>query len=293
MDHMMPGMDGIEAVRIIREEIGTDYAKTIPIIALTANAIVGNEEMFLSKGFQAFIPKPIEIARLDAVLRQWVRDKTLEDEFRLENIEQMERATGTGVFEFQIEGVDLQKGLERFSGDEDSFVQVLHSYAVNTPPLLEGAKIVTKENLADYAIIVHGIKSSSRGICAESAGARAEVLEKAAKEGNLNFVLDNNGAFIEMVENLTASLQRLLQAISSKVERPKKDRPESELLQKLCAACEIYDMDGVDAAMAEIEQFEYEHDDGLSEWLKTNVDQVNFTQIKEKLISEKLVGMGG
>ncbi len=55
MDLMMPGMDGIEAKRIIREDIGTDYAKNIPIIALTANAIVGNEEMFLSQGFQDFI----------------------------------------------------------------------------------------------------------------------------------------------------------------------------------------------------------------------------------------------
>ncbi|MCL2456569.1 MAG: ATP-binding protein, partial [Defluviitaleaceae bacterium] len=80
MDHMMPGMDGVEATRLIRE-IGTDYAKNIPIIALTANAIVGNEEMFLQKGFQAFISKPIEIARLDAVIREWIRDKAQEKNF--------------------------------------------------------------------------------------------------------------------------------------------------------------------------------------------------------------------
>jgi CheY-like chemotaxis protein len=78
MDHMMPDMDGIEATRIIREEIGSGYAKNLPIIALTANAIVGNEEMFLSKGFQAFIPKPIEFARLDAIIRRWVRGKDVE-----------------------------------------------------------------------------------------------------------------------------------------------------------------------------------------------------------------------
>jgi CheY-like chemotaxis protein len=74
MDHMMPGMDGIEATRIIREEIGTEYAKTVPIIALTADAISGNDQMFLRKGFQAFISKPIEIDCLEAVIREWIRD---------------------------------------------------------------------------------------------------------------------------------------------------------------------------------------------------------------------------
>ena len=78
MDHMMPGMDGIEATRIIREEIGTEYARNVPIIALTANAILGNEEMFLNNGFQAFISKPIDIMKLDAILRLWVRKKEKE-----------------------------------------------------------------------------------------------------------------------------------------------------------------------------------------------------------------------
>jgi len=75
MDHMMPGIDGVETVRIIREEIGTGYAQNIPIIALTANAIAGTEDMFLANGFQAYISKPVDIMRLDSVLRKWVRQK--------------------------------------------------------------------------------------------------------------------------------------------------------------------------------------------------------------------------
>jgi signal transduction histidine kinase/ActR/RegA family two-component response regulator len=70
MDHMMPEMDGIEAVRIIRNEIDSDYARAVPIVALTANAIAGNEEMFLSKGFNGFISKPIDISRLDEILKR-------------------------------------------------------------------------------------------------------------------------------------------------------------------------------------------------------------------------------
>ncbi|MDR1313190.1 MAG: response regulator, partial [Deltaproteobacteria bacterium] len=78
MDHMMPEMDGIEAARIIRQEIGTDYARRIPIIALTANAIIGNEEMFLASGFQAYLAKPINMEAVDRVFQIWVRDKDKE-----------------------------------------------------------------------------------------------------------------------------------------------------------------------------------------------------------------------
>ena len=58
MDYMMPEMDGIETVRIIRNEIDSDYARTVPIVALAANAPAGNEEMFLEHGFNDFIQTP-------------------------------------------------------------------------------------------------------------------------------------------------------------------------------------------------------------------------------------------
>jgi CheY-like chemotaxis protein len=74
MDHMMPEMDGIEATRIIRNKIGSDYAKTVPIVALTANALVGNKDMFLENGFSDFISKPIESDHLEAVLTKWIKN---------------------------------------------------------------------------------------------------------------------------------------------------------------------------------------------------------------------------
>jgi signal transduction histidine kinase/DNA-binding NarL/FixJ family response regulator len=86
MDHMMPEMDGIETTRIIRNEIDNEIAKTVPIIALTANAIRGNEEMFLHKGFQAFLSKPIDINVMDNVIRQWVRDKSQEGDQAMSEI---------------------------------------------------------------------------------------------------------------------------------------------------------------------------------------------------------------
>jgi CheY-like chemotaxis protein len=72
MDHMMPEMDGIEATRIIRD-FNTEYAKTLPIIALTANAIVGMREMFLANGFNDYLSKPIDFSKLDDILLKWVK----------------------------------------------------------------------------------------------------------------------------------------------------------------------------------------------------------------------------
>jgi CheY-like chemotaxis protein len=77
MDHMMPEMDGMEATAKIRA-LDTEYARALPIIALTANAVAGNEQMFLDNGFQAFLPKPINIMHLDSIVQRWVRDKSRE-----------------------------------------------------------------------------------------------------------------------------------------------------------------------------------------------------------------------
>jgi signal transduction histidine kinase/CheY-like chemotaxis protein len=70
MDHMMPKMDGIEATKILRE---MGYKGTV--IALTANAIVGQAEMFMNNGFDGFISKPIDVRQLNATLNKMIRDK--------------------------------------------------------------------------------------------------------------------------------------------------------------------------------------------------------------------------
>ena len=71
MDHMMPGMDGVETTRAIRE-IGTQYAASVPIIALTANVFADKDNIFIDHGFQGYLSKPIDLHRLDEVLRAWL-----------------------------------------------------------------------------------------------------------------------------------------------------------------------------------------------------------------------------
>ena len=74
MDHMMPEMDGIETAIAIHN-LGTEYAKNITMIALTANAVQGIDEMFYSIGFKAFMSKPIDIMQMDYVIKKWIQEK--------------------------------------------------------------------------------------------------------------------------------------------------------------------------------------------------------------------------
>ena len=74
MDHMMPVMDGIETFDQIRALDG-EYPKQIPVVALTANAIQGSERMFLDKGFASYLSKPIDILKLDDILKKFLNRK--------------------------------------------------------------------------------------------------------------------------------------------------------------------------------------------------------------------------
>jgi DNA-binding response OmpR family regulator len=71
MDHMMPEMDGIETTAVIRALEG-EYFRNVPIIALTANAVVGMRETFIENGFNDFLSKPIDVSKLDEALNRWI-----------------------------------------------------------------------------------------------------------------------------------------------------------------------------------------------------------------------------
>jgi CheY-like chemotaxis protein len=292
MDHMMPGMDGIEATRIIREEIGTEYARNIPIIALTANAIVGNEKMFLANGFQAFLSKPIDIMAMDGVIRQWVRNKDLEKKHKADKAEAPDLRIGERRCGFDrrqtdrrvsLAGIDTEKGMEHLGGDWDIYWDVVKSFARYTPPLLDKIRVFSAEDINDYAIIVHGIKSSSRSIGAEALGAQAEALEHAAKAGNVDFIRENHGIFMQAAEQLLDGINAEIDRTDAGSQKPRKTEPAEETLSDLLQACLTFDIDGVDKAMEELESCEYETGADLVEWLREKADGMGFKEIVSRL----------
>ncbi|MDR0689864.1 MAG: response regulator [Spirochaetaceae bacterium] len=287
MDHMMPEMDGIEAVRIIRNEIDTDYARTVPIIALTANALAGNEEMFQAAGFNAFLAKPIDIMRLDILLNQWVRDKQSEETlWKAEQEQGSGDAAGEasgGLEGLEVPGLDLKGGIARYGGEEIYF-GILRSYAVHTPELLERLRSLARETLGDYAVTVHGIKGASYGIRAEEVGKQAEALEAAAKAGDYEEVARDNNGFIEQAEALLARIGDVLRNRETRREaKQKAPAPDPALLEKLLAASKRFKSTVMEEILAELEGYEYESGGDLVEWLREQMDNLEYEAIQDRL----------
>ncbi len=122
MDHMMPMMDGIEATEIIRRDCGENGTAPV-VIALTANAMEGMREQFLSSGFQDFIAKPLDRKELNQLLLRWVPEK-----YRQTEKEGGGEDNQWNPESIRIEGMDMKAAMQYFSGDEEEFLDLLELY---------------------------------------------------------------------------------------------------------------------------------------------------------------------
>jgi PAS domain S-box-containing protein len=283
MDHMMPGMDGIETAYAIRA-LDTEYARNIPIIALTANAIHGTENLFFEHGFQAFISKPIDVKEMDSVIRKWVRDGAHEDvPIYEESFAANVQAEGEDIT-IEIPGVDVKKALSLYDGSLKIYLPLLRSYAANTPAVLEKLRSVTAETLSDYVITVHGLKGTSANVGAQAIREAALELEMKSRDDDLDFVLENNGKLIHdaeiIVENIKAWLRQYDESHNAK---PRLKAPDRKLLSKLKRSFENYDMKGINTAMTELKIADYDEDSDLPAWLAERIEVSEFAEAAERL----------
>jgi signal transduction histidine kinase/CheY-like chemotaxis protein len=280
MDHMMPGMDGIEVLEQIRALEG-EYFKQVPVIALTANALSGMEEMFLSKGFSGYLAKPIEISRLNTLVDKWV---PAEKKVKItETAVKEDERSGTGLFDGKfIEGIDIPGALELHKNDT-VYLEVLCSYAESVPDILETLRDTGPENLGAYAVTVHGLKGASYQICAEEAGREAELLETAAKAGDWETINRNNRIFIEHMETLLANMKEFLARREEKGNKPRLPAPGRNHLDRLREACREYNITAMEDALTELEKYAYESGGDLIIWLRRQLDDFNYAAIHERL----------
>ncbi|MEH2943939.1 ATP-binding protein [Lachnospiraceae bacterium KK002] len=203
MDHMMPGMDGIEAAEIIRRDCGENGTAPV-MVALTANAMEGMREHFLKCGFQDFISKPLAPS------------------------------------EFQIDGVDMDAAMEYYSGDEDSFVDLLELYCMDGKRKTELLHELVDSDILRYQIELHGLKSASANIGAMDVSALARAQENAAAQGDRAFITEQFPVLMAEYETLLANIEQFLEGRRQENDGAEKlpGLPIQELTEQTAAALE-------------------------------------------------------
>jgi len=206
MDHMMPEMDGIEATAFIRiwEEDHKGGDRHVPIVALTANAVSGVREMFIEKGFNDFLAKPIDVTALDEILNRWIsKDKR---EQGLDN--ETEK-----YYKFpNICGIDVQKGIKMTGGSEEGYMSVLSTFrkdAMERRQLLRNT--LYEKALSLFITHVHALKSAAGAIGAFELSVQAGKLENAGREGNRELINENLDSFIDNLSELIEDIQLTLE----------------------------------------------------------------------------------
>ena len=227
MDHMMPLMDGIEATKILRE---MGYSR--PIVALTANAVLGQADMFLGNGFDDFISKPIDVRQLNSVLNKLIRDKQ-PPEVVEEAKRQAEAEKGQPETAKTLSSAIDSHFAEIFVRDANK------SYAI-LKDLNEKAAWDDEDSLRLYTIHVHGMKSALANVGEPELSAFALKLEEAGRNFNIDLITNSTSSFLEQLRTLVDSLTP--EEENEGLETTDEDRPLLlEKLKEIKEACETYD----------------------------------------------------
>ncbi|GMO25258.1 MAG: hypothetical protein Ta2F_00480 [Termitinemataceae bacterium] len=230
MDHMMPEMDGTVACEIVRNLDG-EYFQKLPIIALSANAIEGAKDIFLSSGMNDFIPKPIEEQELNRVLAKWLPPEKITSGDDTDNIEAARQAK-LEAFELlplfddllEVSWLDVDAGLAHSGGRRKGYVAILKQFCTEAEKDIAAiTEFLKNQNLKEYCTRVHALKSSLANIGATNLSARAKSLEDASRDSKQAYCVGRT-------EGLCADVQQLKDQIADIIQHHEKHnaKPDAE-----------------------------------------------------------------
>lgn len=290
MDHMMPQMNGIEAARTIRSLDGERF-RTIPIIALSANAVREDMELFLEAGMNDFVPKPIEMRVMDGILRKWLPDhkvvsnRNTEKEVNTERNGNVSVPDDTSSLPWKMEGIDVAAGMEYSGNDEDLYREVLSDY-MDTIEVKASVieKAVEEEDLETYTIEVHSLKSTSRSIGAIELSELAKDLESSGKNGEWGSIIARTPALLTMYRGLyQVILPYHTTHTTAGQKQPVNNDELMELLGQFLDSMDTYDSIRGEEIVAELSKYDFT--DSWDKYMKETADamgRLDYNLCREK-----------
>ena len=204
LDHMMPDLDGIETLSRLKQS--DNPCKAVPVIALTANAIVGAKEKYIKAGFSDYLSKPVEGAKLEKMLLKYIP----QDKVSLSQVE-----THNDTEKLQTESQNTQSyinqklGLQYCTDSIALYKEVLVAYCENCEDEISKMEAaLDKEDWKKYTVFVHGLKSASLNIGGEELSKAAKALEFAGKAITESGNGEEGKAYIREHHNAVMDLYR-------------------------------------------------------------------------------------
>jgi len=240
MDHMMPKMDGIEATKIVR-----DIGYTHPIVALTANAVVGQMDIFLKNGFDDFVSKPIDVRYMNNILKKFVRDKQPPEvieaahaQMKISKAKMIDNSAMNAIAPhlkelFVTDATNALKTIEEIGNKDDAF---------------------TDEDFGLYAVTTHGMKTALLNVKEPKLSGYASKLEQAGLDKDSDTIKSETQFFIECLKDV------ILKHTLHEYDFDKSDLSDADyslLKEKLLiikSSCEALDMKVAKETIAELRQ---------------------------------------
>lgn len=268
MDHMMPVMDGIEAAKAIRALPEDKYQK-LPIIALTANAMVDARKEFLNAGMNGFVAKPIDFARICNQLKLWLPKDLVRDVPK----EEAKKLLADDLSDREIQPEDPQMGFSfeegvKHCGSKAALMKTIRIFYRTIDSKADKIEQCLKEGLiSDYVVEVHALKSSALLIGAVPLSEAAKELEDYGKQGKTEVLEEKTPDVLTLYRDL----KNILRPYAEKEEDAKKEFSDGEwitALQQIHQCIEQFDLDGVDQIMEQLEEYQ------VPECIRESMDQL-------------------
>ncbi|MCR5688304.1 MAG: response regulator [Lachnospiraceae bacterium] len=278
LDHMMPGMDGVETVERIRED-----HPDLPVYALTANSTLG-EDFYILKGFTGYLAKPIDSRALELAIMKHLPEEVMmkpdaeyapEPEALPENMEWIKETEGISV----DDGIKNSGGISSFISSLELFLDTLDDSASVIRAAYE------EDDIRLYTVKVHALKSSARIIGANNLSELARKLEDAGNSGDIKFIDENTD---RLLSDYMAYKEKLKRIKAEEGSDDKEDIPEDELKDAYSALRELIpqmDYDSVEMIVDNLKQYNLPKEDkqkidSLEKMMKT-LDWDSMAQLME------------
>jgi len=200
MDHMMPGMDGVETMLRVREmDKGTHG--TLPIIALTTNGLVGVKEDMLMLGFDGYLSKPVDIRKMERILLDFIpKNKISYVDENVVDVSAPEVKVELSAMDI-LQHMDVEQGIENCGGTLEDYYQVMDVVLkYGERRLAKLSKFIEEKDYVNYTIDVHALKNTADNIGATELVQMADEHEQAGKNGDFAYIEENYEKLLSLYE---------------------------------------------------------------------------------------------